>query len=476
MSEAEVHRRVGSGLEWAAAQARIAIHEQRHEQLQSLLKEYPALISWRDESDQTLMDATTSYAMDCLDPERERTYTRPVAAEMLIDEGASVDEKTWMHVIKTGASGMLNLFARKNVLPRSLNVFAALGDDEGVRSQLTARSKTGDSESDFSSDAIGQALLIACRFQHSSIAEMLLERAIVLDSELGRCINRWKDPQAFIEFLLQQRGLLWQDSVMTPWQTFVILQLADARDRADLPAFREWLRNEPWVLEGKCMGAQSTLLFPACYQKNRGAFIKAVFELDAAILHADTPPQTSHIVQALSYGNAELVPLLTRVWPLPDDLPHAAGVGDMVAVAKWFDANGRPDLKSLSQHYPTNDPNFPRSDLHWGPPTAQQTLDIALAWAILNLHFEIAEFLLERGANINTDWGTHEPASILHEAAIQGNQEAARFLLSHGADLDQIDFRYQSTAEGWARYGANDEAMAELLAAARTSRSGNSAS
>jgi hypothetical protein len=33
------------------------------------------------------------------------------------------------------------------------------------------------------------------------------------------------------------------------------------------------------------------------------------------------------------------------------------------------------------------------------------------------------------------------------------------------------DYRYQSNAEGWARYGSHDERMADLLAAAAASRS-----
>src|SRR5256885_4820252 len=89
---AEVRERVGAGLEWAASQAQVAIHNQDHERLRTLLAEFPALVSWRD-GDQTLLDSTTSYAMDCSDPERERTYTRPVAAEMLIDAGAAVERK-----------------------------------------------------------------------------------------------------------------------------------------------------------------------------------------------------------------------------------------------------------------------------------------------------------------------------------------------------------------------------------------------
>ena len=45
------------------------------------------------------------------------------------------------------------------------------------------------------------------------------------------------------------------------------------------------------------------------------------------------------------------------------------------------------------------------------------------------------------------------------------------FLIDHAADLTIKDYRYRSTAEGWARYGSHDERMAELLAAAAARRS-----
>src|SRR5262249_683745 len=199
-------------------------------------------------------------------------------------------------------------------------------------------------------------------------------------------------------------------------------------------------------------------------------FITALLDCDPALLRVEPPPRSSAVVHALSYGNAHLIPLLTRIWPLPDDLPHAAGIGNAAAVPRWFAATGKPVLASLSHHYPGSHPNFKGDDLGWGPATTQQVLDIALAWAVLNRHFEIASFLMERGADINTNWGTHEPASILHEAAIQGNEDAAKFLIEHGADLTMKDYRYQSNAEGWARYGSNDERMADLLAAAAARR------
>ena len=150
-------------------------------------------------------------------------------------------------------------------------------------------------------------------------------------------------------------------------------------------------------------------------------------------------------------------------------------------MARWFDATGQAVLGSLAHHYPGNNPRNPKfgrggwlppgDDLGWGPVTTQQVLDVALAWACVNRHFAVASFLLERGADINTNWSTHEPASILHECAIHGNEDAVRFLIDHGADLTIKDYRYHATAEGWARHAAHNERMADLLAAAAARRS-----
>src|SRR5262245_32332393 len=46
---AEVQKRLGRALDVAASQAKVAIYNQDHERLRTLLAEYPALVSWRDE-------------------------------------------------------------------------------------------------------------------------------------------------------------------------------------------------------------------------------------------------------------------------------------------------------------------------------------------------------------------------------------------------------------------------------------------
>ncbi|MEP6494338.1 MAG: ankyrin repeat domain-containing protein [bacterium] len=471
---AEVKKRVGRALEWAVSQAKVAIHNQDHERLRALLVEFPALVSWRGERGQTLVDAITPYALDVSDPERERIYTRPVAAEILIDAGVTIERSTWEYLIGTGAAGMLQLLARKHAIPPTLPVLAALGDDDAVRAILAQSPMREDTEGLDERIVIGRALMNACRFKHTTIALRLLERSIALDPDLGRRIDRWQGRRAFVEFLIQHPGSHWSGGPTdgpekTLWESFVIRELTSALDDNDLPGFCRWLEEEAWVLQPSFVPVQVGLVEGASYGRGREAFIMALLEHDPALLGTQPPPPSQAIIFALDYGNAHLVPTLMRIWPLPDDLPHAAGIGNAAAVARWFNATGLPVLGSLAHHHNANDPK--RADLGWEHVSTQQILDVALAWAVLNRHFEIASFLLERGADINTNWGTHEPASILHEAAIQGNEDAVRFLIDRGVDLSIKDYRYESTAEGWARYGSGDERMADLLAVAAASDS-----
>ena len=146
-----------------------------------------------------------------------------------------------------------------------------------------------------------------------------------------------------------------------------------------------------------------------------------------------------------------------------DDLPHAAGMGDLARVQRWFDASGEPALGELVHHFPCNNPQR-LADLEWRPPSAQHVLDTALGWAVINNHFAVADFLLAHGADIDTTWSSHEPASILHElAGAYENYPAMEFLVERGIDMTRLDYRWEATAEGWARYAANNPRVADWL-------------
>src|SRR5690348_14178121 len=136
---AEVQRRLGQGIEWAASQAQRAIHDNDVEALKRLLTEHPALLSWRGGTREggLLGMATHSYG-DSDDPERERQFTRAACAELLIDAGAVVVPDVCDGLIESRARGLLQLFERKHLLPRSLKFHTALGDIDAVRACVAA--------------------------------------------------------------------------------------------------------------------------------------------------------------------------------------------------------------------------------------------------------------------------------------------------------------------------------------------------
>src|SRR5215471_7386475 len=69
----EVKQRLGTGLEWAASEARRIIHDNDVEGLRRLVAEYPALLSWRsDEYDGGLLGMATGSYGDSFDSFREQ--------------------------------------------------------------------------------------------------------------------------------------------------------------------------------------------------------------------------------------------------------------------------------------------------------------------------------------------------------------------------------------------------------------------
>jgi hypothetical protein len=245
-------------------------------------------------------------------------------------------------------------------------------------------------------------------------------------------------------------------------------QVQRALKERDLAPFVSGLQHEPWLLGDAHVAFQADLIDTASFGRDGGEFIRALLDLDPAILRRQPPPPSRAIEWAVMYANTQLLPLLTRIWPVPDDLPYAAGLGNLARVKQWFDSAGA--VRNLDKHYPYNDPQA-RGHLRWDPPTEQHVLDVALAFAVTNRHFEVADFLLERGANINTNWNSHEPASLLHSLVFLPNPyESMQYLIDRGIDMTIKDYRWDSNAVGWARYGYNDEKMAQWLEEAERQR------
>jgi hypothetical protein len=401
--------------------------------------------------------ATGAYG-DAGDPERERWFTRAACAQLLIDAGAVVMPSVLDGILVSRARGLLELFERKGLLPRTLPFLAALGDLDAVRAALQ------DGRDDVAT--VNDAFVSACRFAQEAVALLLLERAITLDPELGTHVDRSVGRPTFVKYFIEHRPA--HAISIGPWKAFALEQVSRAVHDRDVTSFVDALQREPWLLTDSSVSFQVELIEQATLN-DCGAVIEALLRLNPALLRRRPAPPSQAIEHAFTYANAHLVPLLTRIWPLPDDLPHAAGTGDLSRVKQWFDAEGAPALGDVANHAPATSVH-PR-EAQWGDVGVQQVLDTALAWSVINRHFYVADFLLGHGADINTNWNSHEPASILHHLVfLPGDYEAMRFLIDRGIDLTLRDYRWHSTAQGWARYGKGDEAMAQWLADAEQRR------
>ena len=467
----DVKLRLGRGLEWAVSEGRRRIHDNDVEGLRQLLADYPALLSWKGNenseadggsSDGGLLGMATGSFGDSFDPIAEQHFTRAACAELLIDAGAVVAPRVCDGIVASRARGLLDLFQQKGLLPRSIKFFAALGDIDGVRACLDTK---GDDLA-----AVNQAFLRACGFEHATAASLLLDRSITLDAELGSLIDGGPGRSAFVQYFIANTPGLRDLDPPGLWRAFVTHQVVRAMGDGDLTSFVSLLRRDPWLLSHAFVKFQVRLIEgTAATLNDRAPFLEALLDLDPAVLRCPVPPPSRAFVHAFTYAQAHLVPMLLRIWPMPDDLPHAAGSGDFAGVRRWFDAAGKPALGDLANHFPANDA-WIRGNLQWGESNVRHVLDTALAWAVMNNHFEIADFLLGHGADINTNWSSHEPASILHELVWHKNYEAMQFLIDRGIIMTIVDGRWGGTAQGWASHAEKDEQMAQWLRDAQQRR------
>jgi hypothetical protein len=226
-------------LEWAITQARRAIHDNDVERLKQLLAEYPTLRSWRgDENDGGLLGFATGADGDACGPEREARFTRAAAPELLIDAGAVVAPSVPHGLLDSRAIGLLQLFHRKGLLPRTREFNSALGDVEAVQRALD------EGANDLAT--VNDAFVYACRFEHPAVAAVLLERSIALDPELGQHVDESVGRVAFIEYYIENQPA--HATEVGLWKAFLMQQISPAIPERDLTAFVGGLRREPSLL------------------------------------------------------------------------------------------------------------------------------------------------------------------------------------------------------------------------------------
>jgi ankyrin repeat protein len=82
------------------------------------------------------------------------------------------------------------------------------------------------------------------------------------------------------------------------------------------------------------------------------------------------------------------------------------------------------------------------------PDIAKQ--DAVMMGAVDFGHYDLAQWLLAQGANVNarTDWGSRHTA--LHSAAWNGDLRMVKLLVEAGADITARDPEHDNTPAGWA--------------------------
>src|SRR5205823_9769816 len=252
--------------------------------------------------------ATSSYG-DSFNSSNEQHFTRVDCAEALIDAGAVVMPSVCEEMLSSRARGLLQLFQRKGLLPRTLKFFAALGDLDAVR---TALDENGNELA-----ILTKAFVCACRFEHEAVASLLLERSIALDPELGKQVDGSVGRVAFVKYFIETR-VAHATKGVGPWKAFVMEQVSRAAHDGDGTTFVSTLQREPWLLSDAYVQFQVGLIGAATLN-DRGGIITALLDLDPALLRRQPRTEWQPIEFAFTYAKTHLIPLLTRIWPLPDD-------------------------------------------------------------------------------------------------------------------------------------------------------------
>lgn len=158
--------------------------------------------------------------------------------------------------------------------------------------------------------------------------------------------------------------------------------------------------------------------------------------------------------EALYWANADSAELLVSRGARIRALSSAAGLGDVEAIARFFDGKV---LAAAAGPIGSPFPDTVPDELARDP---QSILDHAFVMAVNAGQQAAAEDLLGRGAEVNArPPGFHWRGTALHAAIWRGDAALVTWLMSSGADPSIRDGLADSDAAGWATHHGHPELL-----------------
>ena len=179
--------------------------------------------------------------------------------------------------------------------------------------------------------------------------------------------------------------------------------------------------------------------------------------LDAGVPLDETAPWTA-VEESLYWGHLELAKYLIERGAAVNTLCASAMLGDLQRLETYF-----PDGALSTSVLPIA---FP-----WGvieESTEGDALGQALVLSLRHRQYEAAQYLLDRGADINAvPQGNHEECAPLHQAADRNDFEMVDWLLDRGASGDVKDKRFGGDAIEWANHAGHMDMVRHLTTGLR---------
>jgi ankyrin repeat protein len=176
----------------------------------------------------------------------------------------------------------------------------------------------------------------------------------------------------------------------------------------------------------------------------------------------------SPLEEAIYWCNEDAIKLLLERGARLKNLRIAAALGRIDLLPDFFNADGSLKPEAGKVAWPFGDQQDSKSKgkireelqakLRQWTNSPDEIIDNAFVYACMRNHVEAAEFLLQKGANINAIPNGFDYAGTgLHYAALNGHRVMVDFLLERGADPRIKDTKVGAPPSGWADYGGHPE-------------------